>query len=142
MGEARYFLKAEFNTVAKAKAALSKVKPLLKDLVKLNQIWQDHRGEAVKTQMARLIKFKSWKVFMPADIKVEDKDTSTNALAGPLPDMTEDFDLKLNGVEVKLNDEVWHFTSWDGIVEWFEKQPGCKSVNQLSDEYVNIEELL
>jgi hypothetical protein len=51
-------------------------------------------------------------------------DGPMNAVCDVLPDMTENFELRVLGRRLVLSDTVWHLTSWDRLEELVRKHTG------------------
>jgi hypothetical protein len=135
MGEAYYTLTGIFKTNKEAKDVEIKLRPLLDSLIELNDTWQSNRGSDVSEQMKILQQIYAWKELdMDKFIVVDKSDKGTNFLAGPLPDMSNDYNLSVNKLTLKLGCTVWHFTEWESLVAWLTKQ-GARNARYVSDEW-------
>ena len=144
MGQATYYLKARLRTEEHAVALEREFQGLLNDLVVLNDDWQRLRKDTQRTCAERLAKLIAKHPLAGSLLEKHTcaypPDLAMNCLAGPLPDMTSDYQLRRSGSVLLLSDYVWHFAEWDALVQWF-KQRGAKA-RYLSDETVNYFHLL
>jgi len=99
MGEAYYYLKAEFNDEKTAKKVFEDFEARLKDLVVLH--------EESPTIMP---------TDRPAGVFATQEGTRIET-----PDMAE-MDLNLDGDTILLCCEVWHMTDWEPIAKWLRTQ--------------------
>jgi len=77
----------------------------------------------------------------PVAVPEAKRDDSMNCLAGPMPDMSENYELEVNGNHIFLSCIVWHFTSWDGIVQWLEAHDAQRAA-YISDEHSSYFDLV
>ena len=98
----------------------------LHDLVKLNA---DIQAERMNLDAAPLERWQKLAQkhrlacellnFTPKSELRTEKDQMLNVLVRAVPDLTPDFWLEIEGKYALLEDEVWHYTKWDGLVRWF-----------------------
>jgi hypothetical protein len=145
MGEANYYLLAEFESEDDAKFAERCARVILAELVAFYDEWQDIRTKTHKTVAERhkllLKKFPLVRkyIWLPSPPKGRE-DPAMNYLAGYC-DVTCDFELSSEGRYVKLHDYVWHFANWDNIA-WLFYRLGAKKVVWYSDEYMDFWDVL
>jgi len=105
---------------------LAEFEKTLHDLVKLNADIQAERLNLDATPLERWQKLAQKHRlacellnFNPKSELRTEKDQMLNVLVRAVPDLTPDFWLEIEGKYALLEDEVWHYTKWDGLVRWF-----------------------
>lgn len=136
MGEAYYHLLAEFSSHTDMWRAEKLIKPVLKQMIAIEDEWQELRGTGNPLEIYdRLMKkYPLIKVFFKLPIPKK-SDKSLNAWSG-LIDMTEDYHLTTKGKVLRLSCEVWHFADWSMLVNIFYKL-GAIHCQYYSDEYID-----
>jgi hypothetical protein len=137
MGEAVYHLIAEFKSYSGRDRAEKLVKPILDEVFKFADDWQDIRDDTKTSPKKRynqlMEKYPIIKAFFKLPIPKEN-DTSLNCIAG-LVDITEDYSLTTDKKQIRLSCLVWHFAKWEPFVNLF-YQLGATHCAYFSDEYV------
>ncbi len=136
MGEATYYLKATFPAGVDMGKIEEIVNKFCKEMARFDDAWQDIRHSA-GTPMERAMNLKAqfpqvWEGLKLDRLEIKPDDVVLNEFAGEL-DMTEDFNLYVEGNVVKLHDTVWHMATWGPLAEWFESI-GATKATWLSDE--------
>lgn len=157
MGEATYYFKARFKSQADAEAALPRVKRLISEGIEAQDYWQDHRGMEREGKRAEF--WKEFKKKFPVITKylesyrvgccghehfLVDGDCN-NDLAGQLDFGSHQDDAdnaEVHGSEIHYNATVWHFSHWDGFMQFLKSEFGAVKTGWLSDEYVDPSELV
>lgn len=143
MGEATYYLIAEFETEGEAELAEMRARVTLDDLVDFENDWQKirrYQEETVKERHDELLKkhLLVAKFIKLPDIK--EGDSNMNYLAGKC-EMNEYYHMHLIGTGIHLSCTVWHLASWDNIENFF-FQLGADKAGWFSDESIDPFELL
>ena len=119
----------------------------LQDLVKLNADIQAERLNLDATPLERWQKLAQKHRlacellnFTPKSELRTEKDQMLNVLVRAVPDLTPDFWLEIEGKYALLEDEVWHYTKWDGLVRWF-RDRGIPA-EYMSEEELSIRQFL
>jgi len=143
MGEATYYLLAEFETEEDAKEAGEFAGLVFEELFKFQNEWQkirdDRRFSVEERHKMLLKKFPLVAKYIRLPRPCRD-DPNMNYLAGHC-EISDCYSLYIQGKYLKLVDEVWHLASWDNIAEFFCRL-GAKRVVWESDEYFDYFELL
>jgi hypothetical protein len=138
MGEATYYLMAEFGSEEEAERAARYAAPILREMAEFNDAWQEIRHErdrpVAERHEALLSRFPLVRRFVRLPGPRED-DPNMNYLAGEC-EMGEDFQLVTMGSRVGLSCVVWHLASWDNVEEVFYGL-GARKVYWTSDEYID-----
>jgi len=156
MGEATFYLKAEFTSEKEARDTLPLFKELLIDQSNAYEYWQKycredprmeekdrdflHVNSKTPPERYELLKEKFELAFsiLPA-YEVSTNDKNMNFLAGQLYDggleQIED-NLDIEDTTIYFHAEVWHFSTWDHLSEWL-RERGSRA-GWLSDEYATI----
>lgn len=136
MGEATFYLKAEFENEHDANQAYTIAQKVFEDLMNFQNDWQKIRdGTPVIDMHNKLLKdHKLVALFISLPEPKED-DRGMNYLAGNC-EMPEDFELKIAENEIYLSAYVWHLATWDNIQEFFFKL-GAIRCGWVSDEYLD-----
>ena len=143
MGEATFYLLAEFKSEEDAEFAEDFARIVLNELSKFFDEWQKIRQKQTISPIERhkmlLKKFPLVAKYIKLP-KPSEGDTSMNYLAGEC-EITNYMNLYSEGNLVKLSDCVWHLASWDNISEFFYRL-GARKVVWNSDENLDFFELL
>jgi hypothetical protein len=143
MGEATYYLLAEFETSEDAKEVEEFARIVFEELSRFQDEWQTIRntqGKSAKERHKILLKefpLVAKYISLP---EPPDDDPPMNYLAGYC-EINDNYYLQSDGRYLRLSDEVWHFADWSNIAEFFYKL-GAKRVVWESDEYFDFFELL
>jgi hypothetical protein len=143
MGEATFYLLAEFETKEDAKEAEEFARIVFDELAEFQEEWQiirDIQDKPTKLRHKMLLKkfpLVAKYISLP---EPPDDDLPMNYLAGHC-EISKNYCLEADGRYVRLSDTVWHFADWDNIAEFFYRL-GAKRVVWESDEYFDFFELL
>ena len=164
MGEATYYIKAEFSHQEKAQRALKLMRKLIKQGIDSADYWQSNRDARkeefwteFKAKFPVVYRFlKAWDVerkakweknvaekgrenVYPHEYEPSADGDNNNGLAGKLDfGSVEDVEnLRLDGNVLKYSSCVWHCASWDGFVKYLLDACGADAAGWLSDEYVD-----
>jgi len=143
LGEATFYLKAEFPDEEAAEKALGVIKEILQDVADCWEEWQEIRDELDKSVKERHERLMSNHPLAARFLRLPEPDESDefmNYLAGYL-EITHDFELFRKGNVLFLYDTVWHLGSWDNIAELFAKF-GAKRVGWISDEWIDLASMI
>jgi hypothetical protein len=134
MGEAIYYLIAEFPNKNIMDIAIKILKPIFKQTIKCQDEWQKIRGTGnpIKNYEYLMDKYPLVNTFLDIP-KPKRDDISMNDIAGTL-DINEDYTLYTYNTRLELICEVWHFADWSGFVKLMFKL-GASYCNYYSDEY-------
>ena len=162
MGEATYYLKATYGSTEDAKKAMKKIKQFFLQGAKAYDFWQTNRGaengppkgpfDKRSKDSPIVTREDFWALFkqkfpliceMIPDLVGKD---CNNSPAGQMSFGSEEDikSLQVNDAEhsVRYHAVVWHCASWDRIAQWIQANTKAITVKWISDEDVNIEELL
>jgi len=143
MGEATYYLIAQFESDENAKFAEDFARVVFKELSKFSDEWQKIRSNQNKSPIQRhrilLKKFPLVRRYISLP-KPPKEDVCMNYLAGQC-EITNNFNLYSERNSVRLSDYVWHLASWDNISEFFYRL-GARKVIWRSEEYFDYFDLL
>jgi len=139
MGEATYYLMAQFKTDADAEAACEAFRALNAEGCRAHDYWQTHRGEPSREAF-----FKTFNEKFPLVAQYLGDHTfdHNNGLAGQL-DFIDEGDENIHvesGAILSASAYVWHFADWSKMEEWLEAHGAIKVVS-LSDEYESFFDL-
>lgn len=144
MGEARYYMKALFESPEKAEAAVPEIEKFLKRMAEAADEWQGLRehGDSVEAQKETNAKLRARyaDVFEGLDIPTPADDKpgewgSLNYLAGELCSPAEwEFEISSCGDVVMFSGEVWHFADWDRLGECLKTKFGAIITGWISEE--------
>ena len=150
MGEATYYLIAEFETEEEAELAEMRARVVLDDIVKFENDWQTIRGDSerpVKERHNELLnthplvaKFIKLPDIEENDVDIDEKDINMNYLADKC-EMNDEYGMHLIGTGIHLSCMVWHIATWDNIEDFFFRL-GAEKAGWFSDEYIDPFELL
>jgi len=137
MGEAVYYLIAEFRNNKQLRIVSNLVEPIIKELAEFQDYWQNTRHEkGTVRERYNHLKEKYPLAFEYLNIpKPEDDDTVMNRLAGYC-DMTVDYRIYYDDNKFTLSCEVWHFANWKPLVRLM-FQLGAVKCHYYSDEYMD-----
>ena len=149
MGEATYYLKARFPEPI-SDELLAKINAFRQVGEDAYEYWQSDRDRSITDTFRHLsstwpIIDRYFDVALPGYI-ITDK-SSSNDFAGLL-DFGRHEDNEL--FEIRTDDPcvltfqayVWHFADWDPLTEFLKSEFGAIAVNWVSDEYVDIGDLV
>ena len=132
MGEARFYLIAEFESEKKLNKVFGEIKTFIKQGQKSEEFWQKYR-ESNPQQFWSKFKGKFPLIFEYLGEKAN-KDNN-NSLARELDfGMFNAKPTKERNI-LKFNDEVWHLASWDRFADFLKNKYQAKRVNWFSDEW-------
>jgi len=132
MGEARFYLIAEFESEKKLNKVFGEIKTFIKQGQKSEDFWQKYR-KSNPQQFWSKFKGKFPLIFEYLGEKAN-KDNN-NSLARELDfGMFNAKPTKERNI-LKFNDEVWHLASWDRFADFLKNKYQAKRVNWFSDEW-------
>lgn len=143
MGEATYYLIAEFETEEEAELAEARARVVLDDVVKFENDWQKIRGytdRPVKERHDELLKKHPLVAKFIELPNIDETDVNMNYLAGRC-EMNEYYEMRRNGEAVYLSCTVWHIATWDNIEDLFFRL-GANEAGWISDEYIDPFEMV
>jgi len=137
LGEARYYLVAEFKNKRRAEIVYRISKVILDDLAKFCEDWQSIRINSNLTVEERHQQLLQKHPLVAKYIEIpkpdNKRDINMNYLAGKC-EMNSDYILQwVNKRYLFLSCYVWHLANWKNIVEMFHKL-GASKVLYMSDE--------
>ena len=143
MGEATYYLIAEFETEEEAELAEARARVVLDDLVEFENDWQKIRGDSERPEKERHNKLLKKHPLVDNFIRLPDidkNDPNMNYLAGKC-EMNDDYAMHLIGTGIHLSCTVWHFATWNNIENFFFRL-GAGRAGWFSDESMDPFELV
>ena len=143
MGEATYYLIAEFETEEEAELAEARARVVLDDIVEFENDWQEIRNNVKDPCLERHVKLQEEHPLVDKFIELPDidgNDINMNYLAGKC-EMNEYYEMHLIGTGIHLSCTVWHLASWGNIEDFFFRL-GAEKAGWFSDEHIDPFELL
>ena len=141
MGEATFYLKAEFKNEGDAKIAEKIGEVVLNELNEFNNKFQsirDNINVSIADRIGSLLdSYPLIEEFFDLP-SIKKSDVVLNELAG-WNEIEKDnqFDFRREENILYLSNEIWHFSNWDGICHLFEKLGAIKT-GYASDEYIDV----
>jgi hypothetical protein len=151
MGEATYYLKAQFESQAAAEAAVPGIKRLISEGIQAQDWWQNHRRMEHEGKRAEF--WSGFKEKFPLTTKYLQSfqagccggehilldDDCNNGPAGFLDFGSDEEDLEavnVQGNTVTYYALVWHFARWDPFLNFIASEHGAVKIGWVSDEYL------
>lgn len=141
MGEATYYLKAQWKNRQAAHAALPKVKTFIEEVGKAYNFWQANRDSHMRDDAFRADfqgQFPQAYDFLKFQ-KLADGD-KLNDLAGNISfgdeDQINEENPQVDGTCIKYRELTWHFANWGPFCEYLKLKFGAEKAGYVSDEDV------
>lgn len=139
MGEATYYLKAQFKNRQAAHKALPQVKAFIEEVGKAYTYWQDNRDSRMRDdafwadfqgQFPQAYDFLKFQGIAGGD--------KNNALAGKISFGDTGYldSLQTEGNLLLYHELTWHFADWQPFCEYLKLKFGAEKAGYISDEYV------
>jgi hypothetical protein len=141
MGEAIYYLKAQFKDGKAALKGAKRLRGLIEEDIAAYDFWQRNRGQKEPSEFWPEFKEKFPKVYRYLKMwqpKLVGGDCD-NDLAGKLGLGNEGDaqNVVVEGNLVKYHAEVWHFSDWSGLVKYVKRVCLAQKAGYISDEYAD-----
>lgn len=131
MGEANYYLTAEFESEKKLNGVFKDIKKFIKQGKRAEEFWDKNRNSKRK-EFWENFKRKFPLIYEYLGELVEGD--NNNDLAGEIDFGMDNSIPTKRGVILEFSERVWHFSSWDRLAEFLKVKFGAKKVDWYNDE--------
>jgi hypothetical protein len=146
MSKTTYFLRAQFRNPAEAERIAQELETALARLAEFTKRWlqlrTEHSRSCAERRRELIESFRDLEGMIPWGTIGDQcgvrggNDPGMNCLAGEIPDISPDRALWADDDELRIEDTVSEFASWDGIANWLRVR-GAWAARWISEDAVD-----